>query len=252
MTQRVAVYAVPGLGSPDPGALLLRQRAEAWLGRSMDGSTPPAAAPQGWQRHEVDALTAHARRYGFHATLKAPFRLTAGSTLDQLERDVARFAAAHDAVSIPDLRVELQGDFFALVPGRPSPALGTLAGALVTGLDAHRAPATPAETARRAPEALSSRQRALLQAWGYPYVLEEFRFHLTLTDRVPPQRRPRVHQTLTGWFAGCLGRAVVVDALVVCTESAPGAPFALRSVHPLRPAPPADRAVPAHDHGRSR
>ena len=38
---------------------------------------------------------------------------------------------------------------------------------------------------RRALLLQRAEQEALLQRWGYPYVMEEFRFHLTLTGRLP-------------------------------------------------------------------
>jgi len=84
-------------------------------------------------------------------------------------------------------------------------------------------------------------QRELLQAWGYPYVLDEFRFHLTLTDRIPPERRDAVRRALEEWFAASLGATVLVGALTLFTEAGPGAPFALRAVYPLRPLPAAGR-----------
>ena len=249
MTPRVALYAVPGTGAGDPAGELLRQRAESWLGRAADGSPVAPAAPEGWRRDEVDAVTVDARRYGVHGTLKAPFRLAPGCTLEQLEDEVAALTAGRPAVSVPALTLTVLDGFFALVPGGPVPGLDALAAALVTDLDAHRAPPTDAETARRSAAPLSARQRELLAAWGYPYVLDEFRFHLTLTDRVAPEQRPRLEQALTSWFAGCLGRPVALDAVAVCTEAAPGAPFRLRSLHPLRRTPDLH---PAPDHGRSR
>jgi hypothetical protein len=114
---------------------------------------------------------------------------------------------------------------------------------VVTGLDAFRAPLTGAEFARRRPDALTPRQRELLKAWGYPYVLAEFRFHLTLTDRIPRHRRPAVEHVLSGWFAGSLGADVPVAALAVFTEAEPGAPFLLHSLHPLQPVPSPQRAA---------
>lgn len=234
---RYALYAAPGTGTADATALALRERAERWLGRSADGSPVIPGTAGGWTRADIDAITANARRYGFHATLKAPFRLSEGRTAAELDSAVARFAATRTAVSVPSLSLACLGaGFYALVPGEDAPGLRALAADAVSEFDGFRAPLTEAETARRRPERLSPRQRELLAAWGYPYVLDEFRFHLTLTDPVPPERRPETERLLAGWFAGSLGADVPVDALAVFTEAEPGAPFALRSVHPLRPA----------------
>jgi len=233
---RVAVYAIPGIRADDATGITLRERAEAWLGRSVVGGSPApaAAAPAGWTRAEVDAITVDARRYGFHGTLKAPFRLAAGRDLAELDAAVADLAGARDRIALPGLRVASLSGFLALVPTGPAPALDALAADVVTGLDGFRAPPTDAETARRDPASLSPRQRELLETWGYPHVLDRFRFHLTLTDRIPPAARPRVEAALADWFAGGTERPLAIDALAVVIEDAPGAPFRLHAVHPLR------------------
>lgn len=243
MTARFAIYVAPGAGSVNAEARALREQAERWLGRRVTGEPVTPGVPEGWDRETVDAMTVDARRYGFHATLKAPFRLADGHTAEDLDTACAAFAAAHAGVTIPRLVLARLGDFFALVPGAPAAELYALADEAVTAFDDFRAPATEAELARRRPASLTPRQRELLKAWGYPYVLDEFRFHLTLTDRIPPQRQPDVERALSGWFAGSLGVTVPVEAIALFTEATPGAPFALHAVHPLRPVPtpaPAD------------
>ncbi|OUD88227.1 hypothetical protein BC477_09535 [Clavibacter michiganensis subsp. michiganensis] len=139
---RVAVYAIPGVGSDGPVGILLRERAEAWLGRSVVGGSaaPAPGAPAGWTRAEVDAVTVDARRYGFHGTLKAPFRVADGRDLDGLEAAVADLAGARDPVALPGLRVASLGGFLALVPTGPVPALDALAADVVMRLDGFRAP----------------------------------------------------------------------------------------------------------------
>lgn len=231
---RVAIYAAPGSGTTDTGAIALRTTAERWLGRSTAGTVVDEAAPTGWTRAGVDAITVDARRYGFHGTLKAPFRLADGRSLAELDDMVHAFARTHDALAIPRLTLARLGGFFALVPGRHSAALQELAGDIVTGFDHFRAPATAEELARRRPDELPPRQRELLLAWGYPYVLDEFRFHLTVTDRIPAERRDEVEDVLAEWFGDALGRDLPLDALAIFTEPEPGAPFALHSLHPLR------------------
>jgi putative phosphonate metabolism protein len=237
MTARFAIYAVPGTGSADAVGAALREKAEQWLGRSLTGDHVTPSVPAGWTRTAIDAITVDARRYGFHATLKAPFRLAEGRAAAELEAAVARYAAGRRVAGIPRLSLARLGGFFALMPGAEAAELQNLADEVVTGLDCFRAPATEAEIARRNPAALTPRQRELLAAWGYPYVLDEFRFHMTLTDRIPEVRRPEVERTLGSWFAPLLGATLRIDALAVCTEAAPGAPFTLHAVHPLQPIP---------------
>jgi Protein of unknown function (DUF1045) len=250
VTGRFAIYAAPGSGPADPAGALLRETAERWLGRSVTADPVTPAVPDGWTREAVDAITVSARRYGFHGTLKAPFRLAAGRTPDELDDALTRFAAARESVLVPRLRLARLGGFFALIPGTEAANLYALADEVVTAFDGFRAPPTEAELARRHPESLTPRQRELLKAWGYPYVLEEFRFHLTVTDSIPRPQRAAVEASLTGWFAASIGATVPVDALALFTEAGPGAPFTLRSVYPLRP-PPSSPRIESPSAGRS-
>lgn len=242
MNGRVAIYAVPGTTADDgagsplrEAASLLRVRAEAWLGRSLAGAPVAVAAPEGWTREAVDEITVDARRYGFHGTLKAPFRLADGRTLGELEAAVAQFGAGRAPVSLPELALSRIGHFFALVPGAPAAPLNALAAAVVVAFDEFRAPPNAAELARRNPGAMSVRQRELFERWGYPYVLDAFRFHLTLTDRIEAPLQDKVEAVLDEWFADCLGETIPIDALAILTETVPGAPFELHSLHPLGP-----------------
>jgi hypothetical protein len=233
---RYAIYAAPGSGPGDPAGALLRETAERWLGRSVTAGPVTPGVPDGWTREAVDAITVSARRYGFHGTLKAPFRLAAGRTPEELDEALTRFAAGRERALVPRLRMARLGGFFALIPGAEAAALGALADDVVTAFDRFRAPATEADIARRRPDSLTPRQRELLKAWGYPYVLDEFRFHLTVTDSIPAAQRPAVEAAVTDWFAASVGATVPVDALALFAEEEPGASFTLRSVHPLRPA----------------
>ncbi|WOQ17889.1 DUF1045 domain-containing protein [Raineyella sp. W15-4] len=249
MTVRYAVYGLPGALTPDP----LRLLAEAWIGRSVDGRPVTAAVPAGWTRDELDALTVDARRYGFHATLKAPFRLADGRDVAELDVRVARLAADLPPVVVPRIALRRLGGFYALIAGAPAPGLHALAAAVVRTLDDLRAPLTAADRARRHPERLSPRQRALLDTWGYPYVLDEFLAHLTLTDRIDERDRPRVSAALAEHFTGHLDRDVPFEALCVFVEPAPGAPFTLRSTHPLggTPTHPSEPAAAGHREGEA-
>lgn len=240
-TGRVAIYALPGATTADPAAAALRRRAESWLGRAVDGANVQATLPEGWGRDEINDITVEARRYGFHGTLKAPFRLARGSALDEIEAEAEAFAAGYAPVEVSDLTLAIMDNFFALVPGKRPTELHALADAVVEHFDRFRAPASPAEIARRSPSSLPVRQRELLTQWGYPYVLDEFRFHLTITDRIATDRQCDVHGTLDAWFAESLGRTLLIDALALFTEAEPGAPFQLHSVHPFRSAVSARR-----------
>ncbi len=234
---RAAIYAAPGAIPGHGPSDLLAERAEEWLGRSAARTAVPVSTPPGWTRPEVDAITVDARRYGFHATLKAPFALAADHSLDELEQGVAAFAAAHRAVVIPQLALTRIDAFFALVPGSSAEPLLALADEIVTTFDEFRSAPDAADLRRRNVAGMTDRQRELFELWGYPYVLDQFRFHLTVTDRIPAERQASVEGVLTDWFGGCLGADILVTGLALFIEPERGAPFVLRSVHALQPTP---------------
>ena len=119
------------------------------------------------------------------------------------------------------------------MPAEPEPALQALEGEVLAAFEPYRAPLTDDEIARRRPERLSPRQREQLERWGYPFVREEFRFHMTLTGPVPgPADDWRA--ALETRFAPLLGRPLPVDGLGLFVEAAPGAPFRVHSFHPFR------------------
>jgi putative phosphonate metabolism protein len=223
MSERFAIYLVPRAGSA------LWDRGCRWLGRDPETGTvfAPLAVP-GFTSDEIRTLTRMPRDYGFHATLKAPFRLAQGVDELALLESVARLARTLPTLSMPELRVDRLDDFLALRPAGASATVDALAARLVTALDPLRAPIDAAERDRRLSSRLSARQQELLERWGYPYVLEEFRFHMTLSGRLEPLQAARLHAGLEDWFASALsGQSDVVD-VGVFRQAAPGAEFTLR------------------------
>ena len=205
---RFAIYYVPPEGA-------LADFGSAWLGWDV---TRGRAVPQP-DLPGLHDITMTARGYGFHATLKPPFRLTDGQDAAALARATADLAATCPAATCAGLTLAVLGGFLALVPtGDPAP-LQALAAACVRDLDAFRAPAGADELARRRQAGLSPRQEAHLTRWGYPHVLEDFRFHMTLTARLPPDAqagwRDRIARRLPP-----LPAPFVVDRIALCGERA--------------------------------
>lgn len=175
---------------------------------------------------EWAALTAEPRRYGFHATLKAPFRLRDGASEPDLLQAFRSFAGAVHEVPVITPDVAALGDFVALIPAVRSVGLNALAADCVTEFDRFRAPLTAAERARRLRAPLSPLQKENLERWGYPYVLSEFRFHMTLTGAIEQSRRGRVLTLLRQKFAAAhVGDAVMVDRLALVRQDSPAAAF---------------------------
>lgn len=220
---RAAIYF-----TPPPDAAVSRLAAE-WLGRdAFMGEATRSPEPA------IDAFTSEPARYGFHATMKAPFRLAEGRDLAALDAALASFCADKAAPVIGTLALKRIDGFFALVPAAPEPALDALAAETVRVFEPFRAPLSADEIARRRPERLSARQRAHLDSWGYPFVFEDFRFHLTLTGRVTDEMGPDIEAALRTRFAPVLGQPLPIDGLAIFVEPEPSAPFTVYARHDLR------------------
>ncbi len=217
---RYAVYAVP-----DPASQLF-QRASRWLG----WDSAAAAMTQFPERHELDnpraldieTVTRTPRKYGFHGTIKPPMRLAEGydeATLIVRARELASTLAP---VTIPSLEIAAIGSFLALVPTEPNAGLADLAGGIVTGLDEFRRPPNKAEMDKRRAAGLSARQDELLREWGYPYVLDEFRFHMTLSDRLEADRKSMALAMLETWIAPVVPAPFILDRLAIMGEANDG------------------------------
>jgi len=160
-------------------------------------------------------VTADPRKYGFHGTLKAPMALAAGKTETELMAACADFAGK--ARPIPVIRpvVDSISGFIAVIPAEPVDALQQLAADCVRDFDSFRTELTAEDRARRKPEKLSERQRDYLDRWGYPYVLEEFRFHMTLTGRLDAERRGPVLAMLRERFESLKLDTLAIDRIAL-------------------------------------
>ncbi|MGX5667601.1 DUF1045 domain-containing protein [Rhizobium daejeonense] len=225
---RYAVYFTPEADHP------LTLAASDWLGRDafsgMDSAIQPVAD---FSQEERTELTADPRRYGFHATLKAPFTLADGSSETALIESFRDFCATNAAFDIPLAVVNRIGPFFALVPAELHPPLQAFAASIVEAFEPFRAPLGEADIARRRPDRLNEAQRAHLMRWGYPYVMEEFRFHMTLTGPVPEERATAMAEVLNQRFADFIRRPLRISGLALFIEPERGAPFIVHDWQPL-------------------
>ena len=211
MIKRYALYFAPA----DAG---LWRAGSDWLGRDAATGRPtgqPAIAG-------LAAATAAPRRYGFHATLKAPFRLAEGATPRDLHASLAALAGELAPVPLPGLAVTRLGRFLALCPTPEAPGLAELAARVVRHFEPFRAPLNAAEIARRQPDRLSPRQAELLHAFGYPFVFEEFRFHMSLTGDLAPEDLARLEPLAQAFFVPHLQGPVALDRLCLFGEDEGG------------------------------
>lgn len=160
-------------------------------------------------------ISADPRKYGFHATLKAPMALASGRTEAELMAACAVFAGK--ARPLPVIRpiVDAISGFIAVIPAEPVDALQRLAADCVRDFDLFRAALSAEDRARRRPEKLSERQRDYLDRWGYPYVMEEFRFHMTLTGRLDAERRGPILEMLQARFAALGIGTLAIDRIAL-------------------------------------
>lgn len=221
MNHRYAIYYCP---RPET---LWWARGSQWLGRCA-ASQRAMQVPlvEGLTHQTYLQLTNDPRRYGWHATLKAPFTLATRCSEQDLRDAVRTLAAGFRAFDLPALQVRDLGNFLALVPQEASAPLDAIARACVTRLHAFAEPLSDAELARRRKSKLSPREDAMLVQWGYPFVLDTFRFHCSLTGSLQilsAAQRQAVVAAANDWFAGLA--AARFDSLALVAEPSPGADF---------------------------
>lgn len=228
-SSRYAIYFAPPDQSPlwRFGSAVLGY--DATTGRDVAHLPLPGIAAADWP-----ALSAEPRTYGFHATLKAPFRLAPGMTVEDLYEALESMAPRQTPVILDGLAVTRLGSFVALTPVGDVLELNGLAMRVTSELDVLRAPLTEEEMGKRLKAPLSERQRAQLERFGYPYVGEDFRFHMTLSGSLPPERVGPVADALASAYAEAVPVGPVdIEALTVFEQPEPGARFRITERIPL-------------------
>ena len=229
MTGRYAIYFAPDPGDP------LGQFGSSWLGRdSIDGSARSQLYVNEIPAPRLRDITASARHYGFHATLKAPFALAPGENLGALHEALIDFAAAHSPVASLALKVSELDGFLALTLTEESKSVMNLAADCVRHFDRFRAPLSDAEVERRRKAPLSKLEDAFLLRWGYPYVMEAFRFHMTLTQRLEDDERRHVLRALQRLFARIGNNPFTIDSIALFVQERRDAPFRMVRRYLLR------------------
>jgi len=169
----------------------------------------------------IATLTEAPRRYGFHGTLKPPFRLAEGMTEKGLRSALADLGASTAPAQAEGLSLTRLGRWFALVPTGDTSGIARVAAACVTALDDFRAPASDTELAKRRKAGMSQAQEAHLSRWGYPYVLDQFRFHLTLTGKAPSNDLDSIEGQIRAHLPE-LPQPFAIGDICLCGERADG------------------------------
>lgn len=218
---RVAIYYAPAPQSA------WWQAGSEWIGRcARTGQLLSQPAISGLSPELQARLTADPRRYGWHATLKAPFSLAPGQSMASLRAALRRLCDGRAPFELAPLQVCRMGSCLALRPVSPQAELERLASDCVQQLQPLVRSLTDEELVRRRRAALTPEQEALLQTWGYPYVLEHFRFHLSLTgplDALSAEDVDRLTKAASSRFHKL--PAPRIDGLSIFVEPTPGADF---------------------------
>lgn len=226
-TPRYALYFAPAQLSP------WRAFGSAWLGRcAVDGAWRLQPQIEGVDALTFKRLTDAPRRYGFHATLKAPFRLAPGETINSLREALDAFCSDRPPLVMANPEARRLKHFLALTWPVPEARVNGLAAQCVGGFERFRAALDPAELNHRLSAGLTPRQDALLRQWGYPYVFDEFKFHFSLTGALGALSEIATERVLAAvqvQLAALRAHPFVFDAISLFEEPAPAAP--LRVVH---------------------
>jgi putative phosphonate metabolism protein len=203
---------------------------DAWTGEELPFPEGVVRAVPDWRD-----LTRDPRKYGFHATLKAPMTLADGKTEAELLAACASFAETPRPIPVITPVLDSISGFIAVVPAEPSIELEQLAADCVSAFDSFRAPLAPEDRARRNPSKLTLRQSEYLDRWGYPYVMEEFRFHMTLTGRLGRKRHEPVLAMLRERFAAIGLARLAIDGIALFRQDGATSRFRIIGHWQFRP-----------------
>ncbi len=220
---RYAIYYLPRRDEP------LAEFGRRWFGFDTETRAPVDNAwdiPTGILRTPA--------RYGFHATLKAPFRLRKGRTENELFAAVAQLANEWAPQDLGLLVPKALGAFMTLQQSLPNAGVDSLAFACVRDLDLFRDPLTEEEQDAIFDKGITRRQKANVFTWGYPYVDKDYVFHMTLTSILAPQELERWQARVIEWGADYLNMPVTLKDLVIFAQKTPESPFQVLERFPLR------------------
>lgn len=252
MAVRYAVYFAPNpqncLDEGSTSAELHKVMTSLFGRDGLTGEVVPLCVPEGFTEEEWREVVKTPAHYGLHATLKAPFVLARAGVRPSLMRAVASIASSFTPFALPKMQLawiadhsveqkvavqdgaesqdehEMERGFFALVPEHAGSLLPFLERACVIDLDSFRAPLSSEDMVRR--HVNSERERNYLVMWGYHRVLEDFRFHITLTGSIADMAlRERVREVLEKALVHVIDRPLCVDSIVLFRQERRTLPF---------------------------
>ncbi|HEY7647326.1 MAG TPA: DUF1045 domain-containing protein [Hyphomicrobiales bacterium] len=225
--ERYAIYWAPAAESG------LSALACSWFGGDLEnGKASLDRNFLGLGPDLAESAVTSPRRYGLHATMKAPFRLAPNSNAATLGDSLAAFCARRRRIRTGPLRLTRFSRFLALVPQPPRAELDWLADECTTWFDRFRAPLSDADRDRRS-GSLTSLETAQLEEFGYPYIFSSFMFHITLAGPLGDADLDRVEAALATAVAPFTEADFAIDELCLFGDPGDGAMFRLLGRYPL-------------------
>ena len=208
---RYAIYYIPDLP--------LFQIGSDWLGwNSITGQETTLSA-------DHRRITDRPRKYGFHATVKPPFSLASNSTQGDLQDAFQTFCATVSPETGGTLKISRLGRFLAMTQDVQSNEVTELAASTVSHFDKFRAPLSDQDIAKRRQRRLTPQQDALMLRWGYPYVMQEFKFHMTLTGPLAPNEIDAIEHDANTRFQEFIGQPLKIASLALLGEDSDSGRF---------------------------
>lgn len=226
---RYAIYYSPDMESP------LWLFGSRWLGRdTATGDDMKRLSLKGVEPSNIIDITKAPRHYGFHATLKPPFQLAKNYDREMLDEAMEAFSSGHKAFKVPALELVQLDGFIALRPKKPCADLDDFAADCVRSFDNFRASPSKKDVQKRLKADLTKGQKKMLEKWGYPYVLDEYRFHMTLTDRLKDDQRKIVMAGLKKKLDGVLtGKSWMFNTVTLMRQKKPDQMFEVLKCYAL-------------------
>lgn len=218
---RYAIFWLPPADSP------LAQFGRDWFGLCPETGEMDAPTRFGLPADLAAEAIARPRRYTLHGTIVAPFRPAARVSAAGIAAELRRFCARRAVVRTGPLRLVRLTRYLALVPDGGTTALDWLATDCVTHFNRFRAPTSEADMARYPAGHYTEGQRRNARQFGYPYVLGDFRFHVTLAGPLAADQLDRVEAALAPRLEPLVGAPLEIGSLCLLGEHDQAAPFRL-------------------------
>lgn len=225
--ERYAIYWAPDAGSA------LAEFGTRWLGGDPETGMPaPLCDGFGLDGDLVERATRSPRRYGLHATIKAPFRLAPGCTEADLADALAAFCSRRRRVRSGPLALHRFARYLALVPSCRRADIEWLEAECVTHFDRFRAPLNETDRERRGGP-MSPLEMSQFERFGYPHVLSLFFCHVTLAGPLAEAELAQVQAALAPEAARFGETDFVMNELCLFGDPGSGGPFRIAGRFPF-------------------